>query len=405
MSDPLSPLKVRPTAARLWRRGSRRMRAAFSPWSRYRHAKAIHAARVALAMFTSIAMTTGMDIPHGIWASVTLLVVIGGLQHHGNIRKKAAERALGTLIGATAGLGCIALEQLVGGCWLTYMTMSLLAGSAAYYAIGRAGYVALLAAITMCIVAGHGDNDLSVGLWRSANVLFGIGIALAFSFALPLYATYAWRYRFADNLRLCARLVAGVPRGIDAGARRRAFGTLGERLVQLRSLMPSVAKEIGVPLAWLESLQREHRVLLAALDVLLELREQRPIDRQASADGAAAFNRDVRYLRDLLVVTSRALRVGRTRQLTGLRHGLRDGAEAGWVTRRDDRGVEAPRDGEAGKADDAGTGHHTPLRGDELIGQLIVRVERIRMMLLEHEPGWNIERRAATHGGAAPTDG
>ncbi|MFP3747262.1 hypothetical protein SB816_29770, partial [Achromobacter sp. SIMBA_011] len=76
------------------------------------------------------------------------------------------------------------------------------------HAIGKAGYIALLSAITMVIVAGHGDNEIVDGLWRAVNVLVGIAIALAFSFALPLYATYSWRYKLADALRACAAVHA-----------------------------------------------------------------------------------------------------------------------------------------------------------------------------------------------------
>jgi uncharacterized membrane protein YccC len=43
----------------------------------------------------SILLTTGFHLPHGEWASVTMLIVIGGLQHHGNIGKKSVERAYG----------------------------------------------------------------------------------------------------------------------------------------------------------------------------------------------------------------------------------------------------------------------------------------------------------------------
>lgn len=68
-SDPLIP---RRTAF------SRMVRAITSPYYRYRHAKLFHSLRVGLAMMVSILATTGIDIPHGIWASVTLLVVIGG---------------------------------------------------------------------------------------------------------------------------------------------------------------------------------------------------------------------------------------------------------------------------------------------------------------------------------------
>ena len=50
----------------------------------------------------SIALSTGLNVPHGEWSTITVLIVVGGLQHHGNIRKKAAERALGTSIGALA---------------------------------------------------------------------------------------------------------------------------------------------------------------------------------------------------------------------------------------------------------------------------------------------------------------
>ena len=39
----------------------------------------IHAVRVSLGLLASIALTTGINLPHGEWASVTMLVVIGGL--------------------------------------------------------------------------------------------------------------------------------------------------------------------------------------------------------------------------------------------------------------------------------------------------------------------------------------
>ena len=78
-SDPVVP---RRTAI------GRAIRVITSPYYRYRHAKLLHSVRVGLAMIVSILATTGIHIPHGIWSSVTLLVVIGGLQHHGNIRKK-----------------------------------------------------------------------------------------------------------------------------------------------------------------------------------------------------------------------------------------------------------------------------------------------------------------------------
>lgn len=248
----------------------RLVRAVTSPYYRYRHAKFFHSLRVGLAMIVSILATTGIDIPHGIWASVTLLVVIGGLQHHGNIRKKAAERAAGTLLGAALGLSLILQQNLFDSLTLTYVLMSVIAAICAWFAIGSAGYVALLTAITMCIVAGHGDNMIDTGLWRTLNVLVGIVIALAFSFALPLHATYSWRYLLADNLRECARIYTRMMTGVPFGSDEQvaAFIRMGKRLVQLRSLMPSVAKEIDLPIAKLDQIQGLHRSMLSALEML-----------------------------------------------------------------------------------------------------------------------------------------
>jgi uncharacterized membrane protein YccC len=82
----------------------RLLRPLLDPYRRYRHARVIHAVRVSLGLLASILLTTGIHLPHGEWASVTMLVVIGGLQHHGNIGKKSAERAIGTLVGAAIGL-------------------------------------------------------------------------------------------------------------------------------------------------------------------------------------------------------------------------------------------------------------------------------------------------------------
>ncbi|MGV8889352.1 MAG: FUSC family protein [Pseudomonas sp.] len=122
------------------------------PYRRYRHARVIHAIRVSLGLLATILLTTGINLPHGEWASVTMLVVIGGLQHHGNIGKKAAERAIGTLIGVGVGLLLVAQQAWLGMPWLTYFAMAVVCGFFSYHAIGKGGYTALLSAITVFIV-------------------------------------------------------------------------------------------------------------------------------------------------------------------------------------------------------------------------------------------------------------
>ncbi|WP_408734535.1 FUSC family protein [Paraburkholderia bannensis] len=362
------PARRRSRAARMWR-------ALTSPFYRYRNAGVIHAVRVGLAMLVSILATTGIDIPHGIWSSVTLLVVIGGLQHHGNIRKKATERALGTLLGALIGLTLIVVQAVTGSTWLTYGLMSIVAAVCSYYAIGKPGYVALLTAITMCIVAGHGDNHIDTGLWRTLNVMIGIVIALAFSFALPLHATYSWRYRLADNLRECARVYAQIVCGVhvDGETQVAQFRRLNTRLVQLRALMPSVAKEIDVPVARLEQVQRLHRSILSSLEMMatgLGHYEQQLV-RVAFAQRSAC-------VREALLTTARALRFGGARHPEAAARALRSSPL--------DKAASTPEESVAAPlAPEMQGPYWLEQRFEEQVGQL-------RALLLETEPRWNIER-------------
>jgi uncharacterized membrane protein YccC len=347
----------------------RKLRVLGSPYFRYRYAKYLHAVRVALALLASIALTSGIDIPHGEWATVTLLVVIGGLQHHGNIRKKAAERALGTLLGAVFGLGLILLQSATGSTMITYLLMAAIAGTCGYFAIGKAGYVALLTGITMVIVSGHGDLPLSVGLWRTANVLIGIVIALSFSFVLPQYATYSWRYRLADNLRQCARLYAAIAEGrvVDAEAFTADFIAMNARLVSSRSLLPSVAQEIDVPVATLEDIQHLHRSILGALEMMAAA-----VPDNASGL-AASCNAEERAVRHTMLLMARALRFGRV----GLLH-VATGSPA--AAARLDRAARAA----ATLAPE--------LQGPYWLAQRLTgQVDGLRLRLIDIEHKWNLE--------------
>ncbi|WP_242540403.1 FUSC family protein [Trinickia mobilis] len=351
--------------ARMWR-------SLTSPYYRFKHARMLHSIRVGLAMLVSILLTTGVDFPHGIWASVTVLVVIGGLQHSGNIRKKAAERALGTLLGALIGLLVLIQLHFIGSLPLTYVLMSVVAAICGYFALGSQAYVALLTAITMCIVAGHGDNTIDTGLWRTLNVLIGIAVALAFSFALPLYATYSWRYLLARNLRECAHVFGRIARGepFDPEQQVATFAALGERLVKGRALMPSVAKEIGVSIKRLEAIQRAHRSLLSALELMAtgSLAHANAAERAEFARRCGAEAREVRLG---LLSMSRALRFGSyTRLLAPV---------CPWQ----------PGESKCVAPDDL----RADLQGPYwLCHRFAEQVEHMRALLLELEPHWNIER-------------
>lgn len=345
----------------------------------------LHAVRVGFAMLASILVTTGVNVPNGIWASVTVLVVIGGLQHHGNIRKKAADRALGTMLGALLGLLLIAQLHLFGSTSLTHVLMSIAAGVCGYYAISSAGYIALLTAITMCIVAGHGDSTIDTGLWRTLNVMIGIAIALAFSFALPLHATYSWRYLLARNLRDCARIRERIVRGppLDVEAHVAAFAALNGRLVKLRSLMPSVAKEVDIPLKRLEAIQRMHRSMLSALEMMSTSAAVHP---PAPPDGDG----DARAVRASLLRMARALRFGSK-------------SRAGQRLARALPGTGGQPNAAAGDA--RGTPDEA-LPGPRWVAQWFEeQVDALRALLADTERQWHIEGDAAARAQASNSEG
>jgi uncharacterized membrane protein YccC len=322
--------------------------------------------RVSLGLLATILLTTGINLPHGEWASVTMLVVIGGLQHHGNIGKKAAERAIGTLIGAAVGLALVAQEAWLGMPWLTYFEMAVVCGFFSYHAIGKGGYTALLSAITVFIVAGHGDNPVTDGLWRGVDILIGIALALAFSFALPLYAVYSWRYNLADALRDCAtiygRIINGLPVTDDEHV--KLMNRLNTVMVQQRSLMPSVSKEVKISMTELDAIQRHLRMCVSTLEILGNTRPDAN-DPDAMAHLQSALKAEHRLIRVQWVGMARALKSGASQRLN--------------------RPVELPADSSL----DAPV--YNPLDGYRLlIRQLASNIGEMRQRLAKTAPRWNI---------------
>ncbi|MGE8064079.1 FUSC family protein [Pseudomonas sp. NPDC089569] len=336
------------------------------PYQRYRHARMIHAVRVSLGLLATILLTTGIHLPHGEWASVTMLVVIGGLQHHGNIGKKAAERAIGTLIGAGVGLLLVVQQAWLGLPWLTYFAMAVVCGFFSYHAIGKGGYTALLSAITVFIVAGHGDNPVTDGLWRGVDILIGIALALAFSFALPLYAVYSWRYNLADALRDCATIYARIIKGesVTADEHLKLMGRLNAVMVQLRSLMPSVSKEVRISMTELDAIQRHLRMCVSTLEILGNTRPDAN-DPEAMAQLQSAMKAEHRLIHVQLIAMARALKTGESRRLS--------------------RPVELPLD------TGLDTTVHNPLDGYRLlVRQLAANIGEMRQRLADTAPRWNI---------------
>lgn len=294
-----------------------------NPYTRYRYAAWIHCVRVGPALLASMLLTSALKLPHGLWASVTVLVVMGGLVHQGTIRGKSYERVLGTLAGAALGLCVIAVYDRTRSLALTYLVMSVLGAASAFYAIRRPGYVALLAGITMCIVAGPGETGFTEGLWRSANVLIGVAVALVFSQIYPLRAVYVWRYLLSDNLRACARIYGQLSSNHDFTAEHfaRQLEELDHRLVASRAHLGPVSRETGMPLRELEILQRIHRAIMGTLESLIA-------SRQFAAQAGeiepvpASLDTHRQIIGRLLLQSAHALKFSRTSKLVQACQGL-----------------------------------------------------------------------------------
>ena len=138
----------------------------FNPYKRYRYSRLIHAVRLALAVVFATLLARGFALPHGEWIPITVFVVLGMLQFQGAIYSKAVERMLGTLIGLSVGLALLWLNQhVLHGNWLFFMIIGVLSAVAGWMAVGKNGYIPMLAGLTMCMLIGnegsHWLNDLS----------------------------------------------------------------------------------------------------------------------------------------------------------------------------------------------------------------------------------------------------
>jgi len=207
---------------------------------------------------------------------------------------------------------------------------------------------------------------------------------------LPLHATYSWRYGIAANLRECARIYTRLLEGETIGDEEQVkrFLEINRRLVQLRSLMPSVAKEIDVPQAKLEEIQRLHRSVLSSLE-LLATGPLMQADAAARAAYAQRCGAEVRAVRTILLAIARGLRFGRATHF-----GIPvSGTSASGAALTDSASASPPGSPPAPTTGNAALALPPDLQGPYWLGQrLAEQIERLRAALLETEPNWNIER-------------
>ncbi|MAY72408.1 FUSC family protein [Halomonas litopenaei] len=241
------------------------------PFINHRHRRLFHVLRVSLALVVTFAIVQTFPFQHSGWALVSTVMVMGNLPHIGGVLDKGRQRLAGTLIGAALGLALIILPLPGWGVQLGALVGIAIATWVVFG--GRQAYSGLMFAISLLLVIGDGSQQLSVALWRSADVLLGtlVGIGATLVF-LPHKATDMLRFLLADCLDRMARLYhthtsATSAPGIDTQA---LFKAASQLLVKQRGLTDAVHREGRLTRGEVDELISYQRRMLSTLELLLE---------------------------------------------------------------------------------------------------------------------------------------
>ena len=245
-------------------------------YERYRYSRLIHAVRLGMAVLFATAVARAFHLKHGEWIGMTVFVVLGMLQFQGAISSKAVERMLGTVIGLGAGLAVLWLNQhYFHGGLPFYLTVGAASAAAGWAAVGKNGYIPMLAGLTMCMLIGDNATEwLDSGLMRAFNVLLGAVIAIGAAKLLPLKSTLMWRFMLADNLTACSRILAEVGNGRRMTRERLEqnmikMRQINARMVKSRSHLAATSGESHISPAMMEAMQHAHRKIVNSTELLL----------------------------------------------------------------------------------------------------------------------------------------
>lgn len=143
-------------------------------------ARLAYTLRAAAAAGITTALWQGLNLTHGIWLTISAVVVIQ--PRRVDTRAKGMARVLGTLIGAGVATVCAAMMPAnaltVAGA--VALTILLCWGS------GRLRDPMPMAALTTVLVFtfDRQEHTLVAGLWRCLEITAGVGIGLALT-AIP----------------------------------------------------------------------------------------------------------------------------------------------------------------------------------------------------------------------------
>jgi len=236
----------------------------------YRHYRAVHGVRIAIAFVLCFLFVRLTNIPEGTWPLITLVVVMGPISTWGNVLPRVIQRISGTFAGLISGLIALKLELISLPLMLVWcFAVMIVCG---YLTLGKHPYMALLICITLGVVVGAPAGDFTVALWRGGDVILGSLMALLFSAIWAQRAYIHWRIQLSDAFVSMAKIHhAGFsPNLVEKPRLNTRFQKLLSSVIRMRALLEPASKETRIPKSVFEAIQTINRNMVNTMQMQIE---------------------------------------------------------------------------------------------------------------------------------------
>ncbi|MEG3128787.1 FUSC family protein [Pantoea cypripedii] len=236
----------------------------------YRHYRAVHGVRIAIAFVLSFLFVRLTDIPEGTWPLITLVVVMGPISTWGNVFPRVVQRIIGTFAGAVSGLIALKLELISLPVMLVWcFAVMVVCG---YLTLGKHPYMALLIGITLSVVVGAPAGDFTVAMWRGGDVILGSLMALMFTAIWAQRAYIHWRIQLSDAFINMAKIhhTGFSANLVDKPRLNKPFQKLLTSVIKMRALLEPASKETRIPKSVFEAIQTINRNMVNTMQMQID---------------------------------------------------------------------------------------------------------------------------------------
>ncbi|MBP2198306.1 FUSC family protein [Pantoea cypripedii] len=236
----------------------------------YRHYRAVHGVRIAIAFVLSFLFVRLTEIPEGTWPLITLVVVMGPISTWGNVFPRVVQRIIGTFAGAVSGLIALKLELISLPVMLVWcFAVMVVCG---YLTLGKHPYMALLIGITLSVVVGAPAGDFTVAMWRGGDVILGSLMALMFTAIWAQRAYIHWRIQLSDAFINMTKIhhTGFSANLVDKPRLNKPFQKLLTSVIKMRALLEPASKETRIPKSVFEAIQTINRNMVNTMQMQID---------------------------------------------------------------------------------------------------------------------------------------